>query len=494
MHDRPLPARGQPRPAAGRSLRGRLQPGKRRGRHGRRRPHRRSRRPRARCPRQLRLPPDDARVAEPARVARLRRRGPRGGRDRDRRARASSCRAPPASSAPRHQYIGDALVPDRHGRSLGHAAVSALETLPPPGSTLEFRGVVESGAALGMWEPMPYAPPASAAATTVHVDLPLRRMPTIEELEEQWAGINPVSLEERLRRARRVRAYYATRDPYPFTVWLLAARRLRLRRRAGEPYSWLQLELRRRHPELAVSSSASRTPRCRRTCRATTATTTTSTRPGRPRTRAAVSRAWSRPRTRRSRGCDRPRRLDPGGDRRAAAARAASSRRDDDRGTRICDRAGRDGVGVDGKGVLPHAQCPCRGDGRPARRAVRRRPRRRRDPRALGRLRPRQRDGRTHGARAAGARARRRGAVGPGGAARGRAAPPAPRRRVGARPGDPRRGLPGRGCVARAACPGRARLRAARATGCSRWRGAATQPSCGGGSSWSRPSCRRPRG
>jgi hypothetical protein len=153
---------------------------------------------------------------------------------------------------PRHQYIGDSRVPDRHGRSLGHAALSAIETLPPPGSRLEFRGVVESGAALGMWEPMPYAPPASAVATTVQVDLPLRRMATIEELQEQWADINPVSLEERLRRARRVRSYYATRDPYPFTVWLWRLGDCAFVGVPGEPYSWLQLELRRRHPELAV--------------------------------------------------------------------------------------------------------------------------------------------------------------------------------------------------------------------------------------------------
>jgi hypothetical protein len=154
--------------------------------------------------------------------------------------------------APRHEYIGDAAVADRHGRSLGHAALSALETLPPPGSALALRGVVESGAALGMWEPIPYAPPRSVASTTVQVDLPLRTMPTIEELEQQWAEINPVSLEERLGRARRVRAYYATRDPYPFPVWVWRLGDCAFVGVPGEPYSLLQSELRGRHPGLAV--------------------------------------------------------------------------------------------------------------------------------------------------------------------------------------------------------------------------------------------------
>ena len=53
-------------------------------------------------------------------------------------------------------------------------------------------------------------------------------------------------------RARRVRAYYATRDPYPFTIWLWRLGDCAFVGVPGEPYSWLQLELRRRHPELAV--------------------------------------------------------------------------------------------------------------------------------------------------------------------------------------------------------------------------------------------------
>jgi hypothetical protein len=153
---------------------------------------------------------------------------------------------------PRHQYIGDHAVADRHGRSLGHSVMSALEGMAPPGSALTYRGVVESGAALGMWEPVPYEPPAGLEALTVEVELPLRRMATIEELEQEWAGINPVSLEERLRRVRRVRAYYANRDPYPFTLWVWRLGDCVLVGVPGEPYSWLQTALRARHPDRAV--------------------------------------------------------------------------------------------------------------------------------------------------------------------------------------------------------------------------------------------------
>ncbi len=92
---------------------------------------RRRARGRARHPRddrQLRVPPDDARVAEPARLARLRRRDARPRRARDGRPR----RVPPGASgelAPREQYTGDTAVADRHGTSLGHAVLAALAEL-----------------------------------------------------------------------------------------------------------------------------------------------------------------------------------------------------------------------------------------------------------------------------------------------------------------------------------------------------------------------------
>jgi hypothetical protein len=43
-------------------------------------------------------------------------------------------------------------VADRNGRQLGHAALAALEGLPPPGTQFRYRGPVISGATLGAWE------------------------------------------------------------------------------------------------------------------------------------------------------------------------------------------------------------------------------------------------------------------------------------------------------------------------------------------------------
>src|SRR6185295_2258192 len=43
---------------------------------------------------------------------------------------------------PRDGYVGDTAVADRNGRQLAHAALSALESLPPPQTTNQYAGPV----------------------------------------------------------------------------------------------------------------------------------------------------------------------------------------------------------------------------------------------------------------------------------------------------------------------------------------------------------------
>jgi hypothetical protein len=56
---------------------------------------------------------------------------------------------------PREGFVGDPAVADRNGRQLGHAALAALEGLPPPGTRFRYAGPVVSGATLGTWEHVP---------------------------------------------------------------------------------------------------------------------------------------------------------------------------------------------------------------------------------------------------------------------------------------------------------------------------------------------------
>lgn len=149
--------------------------------------------------------------------------------------------------APRQQYTGDHAVADRHGSGLGHAVLAALAALPPAGTELTLTGVVESGAPLAMWEPQERAgDPESTRleATLDTVELDLRSLPTLEELEAEWADIDPRSRAERLQRARNLRDGYVTGPTVQHPVWAWRLGGALLVAHPGEAYSTFQRALR----------------------------------------------------------------------------------------------------------------------------------------------------------------------------------------------------------------------------------------------------------
>jgi len=56
---------------------------------------------------------------------------------------------------PRDGFVGDVAVADRNGRQLGYAVMSAVESMPGPGTSYEYTGPVISGATLGTWQYIP---------------------------------------------------------------------------------------------------------------------------------------------------------------------------------------------------------------------------------------------------------------------------------------------------------------------------------------------------
>ncbi|WP_203417048.1 hypothetical protein [Jiangella ureilytica] len=151
--------------------------------------------------------------------------------------------------APAEQYTGDVAVADRHGAALGHAVLSALAGLPPAGTALTLTEVVESGAPLAVWQPRPSAPSPVLAARSSDAELPVRPLPTWAELEREWAGIDPRSRDERLRRARHLREGYldgGATVAHPVWAWRLGDALLVAH--PGEAYSRLQRDLRARFP------------------------------------------------------------------------------------------------------------------------------------------------------------------------------------------------------------------------------------------------------
>ena len=154
--------------------------------------------------------------------------------------------------APKYQYVGDPAVADRHGRQLGYAALAVLNGMEPPRTQLVYRGVVESGAPLAVWEHEAADSPRNLRAKRTVVELVIKDWPSAEELERQRLACSDRALEERIRRKRDIRRGLGDEATFglPIYIW-----------RIGdtvwvgcccEPYSELQLELRRRFSNCTI--------------------------------------------------------------------------------------------------------------------------------------------------------------------------------------------------------------------------------------------------
>jgi hypothetical protein len=146
--------------------------------------------------------------------------------------------------APAEQYTGDTTVADRHGRRLGFAVMSALEAMPKPGQEVSYSGVVESGAPLAVWKSTDIEPSRALAATQVIVDLPLKSLPSLAELEAQWQRETDPVLKERLWRKRAVRRTVGDGATSPMPLWVWRIGDALLVGHPNEAYSKLQIDLR----------------------------------------------------------------------------------------------------------------------------------------------------------------------------------------------------------------------------------------------------------
>ena len=149
--------------------------------------------------------------------------------------------------APRYQYVGDPKVADHHGRQLGYAVVSVLYSMYPAGTCLSRSGTVESAAPLAIWRPVPGTRSGIARARMSVLALAMRPLPSVEELTARWAGIDPVSVGERISRARSLRASYGEARTVSYPVWCWRVGDSYFVAHPGEAYSDLQRSLRQRH-------------------------------------------------------------------------------------------------------------------------------------------------------------------------------------------------------------------------------------------------------
>lgn len=154
--------------------------------------------------------------------------------------------------SPRMGFTGDTEVADRNGYILGYAVLSTLAGLPAPATSLAFGGIVESGATLGEWQSVPAEPSTDLRITRIDVPVSIKPLKSIDQLREEWADIGSDAMEERIRRAIRVRDGYKLDGSHQHPVWIWKCGDAIFVAQPGEAYSYLQTELRRRHPGLIV--------------------------------------------------------------------------------------------------------------------------------------------------------------------------------------------------------------------------------------------------
>jgi len=176
---------------------------------------------------------------------------------------------------PRDGFVGDAAVADRNGRQAGYAALSTLESIPPPGYAFQYSGAVVSGATIGTWKWEPVDDRKATRIQDFHIrfrtiDLPYRadrlKAEQLQKERETWlerersaresgddqAAADARAMVERMTRRLARIELLPEGDTYPFPVRLWKLGDAVWVAIDGEPYNLLQRELRKRFPRTPI--------------------------------------------------------------------------------------------------------------------------------------------------------------------------------------------------------------------------------------------------
>jgi hypothetical protein len=153
--------------------------------------------------------------------------------------------------SPRRQYGNDLGAASANGAQLGHAVLSTLSGMLPPGAQLSLVTTIESGAPLGVWGLAPLA----ASDQQVRAVTETLRLPVNDARGEVRSApgqsLPPAAAAERDRRSALMSSLAAgPGHELEVTVWRLGGAVLVAH--PGEAYSHLQKQLRSRFPDHAV--------------------------------------------------------------------------------------------------------------------------------------------------------------------------------------------------------------------------------------------------
>jgi hypothetical protein len=156
--------------------------------------------------------------------------------------------------APAAQYTGDVAVADGNGVKLGHAVLATFFGMRPPGESLQFDRVVESGARLGVWADQPAQIDTTFEALQTSVSLPAKPQPSEAEVLEQLAGALDSFMQERLRRRLHLVRFLAGRKFCEMPLWVWRIGGALLFGQPNEAYSQWQIALRQHWPSRPVAA------------------------------------------------------------------------------------------------------------------------------------------------------------------------------------------------------------------------------------------------
>lgn len=152
---------------------------------------------------------------------------------------------------PREGFSGDGKVADRNGHMLGWAALATISNLLPPATGLGYRGPLESGATLAIWERQAAQPSTALESSSVTVELPLKDRTTIDRITASWGTLDGrVRLEREARRAALLASLPGDSAAVTTRIWRIGDALLVAL--GDEAYSAFQRELRAAVPRRPV--------------------------------------------------------------------------------------------------------------------------------------------------------------------------------------------------------------------------------------------------
>ncbi|MHA4808959.1 hypothetical protein ACX0G9_12675 [Flavitalea flava] len=151
--------------------------------------------------------------------------------------------------SPMVQYVADTAIADGHGRQLGYAALSVYEGQLPPGKGYRLSKSLLSGAPLAIWEYMPLNANTAASVLKLELEVPLKELPSLEEIRQEWQDCTDRVLKDRLWRKMNTRQVVGDGKKARVQVWLWKLGDAYIVAQPNETYSYFQQKLRAAFPD-----------------------------------------------------------------------------------------------------------------------------------------------------------------------------------------------------------------------------------------------------